>query len=72
MTVECHEMLACFERLPKRDKVVLSMIVVDGMKYEEVAEELDIPIGTVRSRLSRARSRLKEMTESGAEQMAAA
>ncbi len=66
MTVECREMLGCFENLPKRDKRVLSMIVIDGMKYEEAAAKLDIPVGTVRSRLSRARARLKEMTEMGA------
>ncbi len=72
MTVECQEMLGCFEKLPKRDKVVLSMIVVEGMKYEEVAQRLKIPVGTVRSRLSRARSRLKDMTESGAERLATA
>lgn len=62
-TVECQEMLQCFENLPMRDKVVLSLIVVEGMKYEEAAEVLDVPVGTVRSRLSRARARLKEMTE---------
>lgn len=64
-TMECNEMLDCFEKLPTRDKVVLSLIVVEGMKYEEAAQILDIPIGTIRSRLSRARARLKEMTEEG-------
>ncbi|MEM8771298.1 MAG: sigma-70 family RNA polymerase sigma factor [Pseudomonadota bacterium] len=65
MTVECSEMLGCFEKLPIRDKVILSLIVVEGMKYEEAAEALDVPVGTIRSRLSRARTRLKEMTERG-------
>ena len=55
-------MLDCFDKLPKRDRVVLSLIVIEGMKYEEAAKKLRVPVGTVRSRLSRARSRLKEMT----------
>ncbi|WP_411817495.1 sigma-70 family RNA polymerase sigma factor [Hyphococcus sp. DH-69] len=60
--LECSEMLDCFDKLPKRDRVVLSLIVIEGMKYEEAAKRLRVPVGTVRSRLSRARSRLKEMT----------
>ena len=63
MTLECQEMLDCFEKLPKRDRLVLSMIAVDGMKYEEAAAKLGVPVGTVRSRLSRARTRLREMTD---------
>lgn len=70
MSVECSEMIECFERLPMRDKVVLSLIVIEGMKYEEAAEVLDVPVGTIRSRLSRARTRLKEMTEDGAAALA--
>lgn len=65
MTLSCKEMLDAMERLPMRDKVVLSLIVIDGMKYEEAAETLDVPTGTVRSRLSRARARLKELIEAG-------
>ncbi len=38
---------------------VLVMICVKGMSYQEVSDELDISIGTVRSRLSRARERLQ-------------
>jgi RNA polymerase sigma-70 factor (ECF subfamily) len=41
-----------------REVVVLSD--VDGFSYEEIAEALDIPIGTVRSRLYRARRQLQE------------
>lgn len=52
-----------FQQLPHNDKVVLSLIGIEGLKYEEAAELLDLPVGTVRSRLSRARSRLREMIE---------
>lgn len=65
MSMACKEMLAAMERLPLRDKVVLLLIVVEGMKYDEAANVLDIPVGTVRSRLSRARTRLKEFIEAG-------
>lgn len=58
-----NEMAEHFERLPIRDKVVLSLVAVEGMKYEEAASMLEVPVGTVRSRLSRARARLKTMVE---------
>lgn len=49
-----------FQDLPHNDKVVLSLVAIEGLKYEEAAELLDVPVGTVRSRLSRARTRLRE------------
>ena len=64
-SVECNEVIQGFDRLPMRDKVVLSLVAVEGLKYEEAAEVLDVPVGTVRSRLSRARARLKELVEAG-------
>ena len=39
---------------------ILTMICVQGMRYAEVSEALQIPVGTVRSRLSRAREALQE------------
>jgi RNA polymerase sigma-70 factor (ECF subfamily) len=42
--------------LPAEQQEVLRLIAVDGMKYEEAAERLGVPIGTVRSRLFRART----------------
>jgi RNA polymerase sigma-70 factor (ECF subfamily) len=47
------------DKLPRSMRVVVSMVALDGLSYQETAEELDIPIGTVRSRLSRAREQLK-------------
>lgn len=51
------------EQLPRSMRVVVSMIALEGMSYQETAEELDIPIGTVRSRLSRAREHLKALCD---------
>lgn len=55
------EILAVFARLPRREQDVLSLCVWMGLSYEEAAEALHLPIGTVRSRLSRGRARLREL-----------
>lgn len=48
------------EGLPEAYRSVLILADVQGFSYAEIADVLDIPVGTVRSRLSRARSRLQE------------
>jgi RNA polymerase sigma-70 factor (ECF subfamily) len=48
-------------RLRRADREVLLLYALAELSYEEIAEALDIPVGTVRSRLSRTRSRLKRM-----------
>ena len=49
------------ERLPRRDQDVLALCVWGGLAYEEAAAALGVPVGTVRSRLARARARLAEL-----------
>ncbi len=51
------------EKMSAEHKEILVMVCVKGMQYQEVAEMLDIPVGTVRSRLSRARSQLLTLME---------
>ena len=46
------------EALPAREREVLGLVAWAGLSYEQAAAALDVPVGTVRSRLSRARSRL--------------
>jgi RNA polymerase sigma-70 factor (ECF subfamily) len=48
-------------RLPRADQDVLALCIWEGLSYEEAALALEIPVGTVRSRLSRARARLREL-----------
>lgn len=45
--------------LPEHYRVVVVLADVEGLKYGEIAEALDVPVGTVRSRLARARSALQ-------------
>jgi RNA polymerase sigma factor (sigma-70 family) len=48
-------------RLPADQRAVLLLVTLEDMSYEEVARTLGIPIGTVMSRLSRARDKLRAM-----------
>jgi RNA polymerase sigma-70 factor (ECF subfamily) len=52
---------AALAGLQQRDRDVLTLIAWQEMSYEEVAQVLDIPVGTVRSRLHRARRQMQQM-----------
>lgn len=56
--VALREMERAILSLPDDQREVLLLIGVEGMSYEEAAQMLAVPVGTVRSRLSRARQRL--------------
>jgi RNA polymerase sigma-70 factor (ECF subfamily) len=49
--------------LPESDRVILLMFYFEELSYKEIAHQLDIPIGTVMSRLSRAKKRMREELE---------
>lgn len=51
------------EQLPDEQRLVLMLVSVDGLSYEEAAAVLETPVGTVMSRLARARRRLHELLE---------
>lgn len=55
----------CLQRLPADQRAVLLLVVLEDMSYQDVAGVLGIPLGTVMSRLSRGRSRLRELMEAG-------
>ena len=66
--VAMRQLLQLFAELPRREQDVVALCDWSGLSYEEAAAALDIPIGTVRSRLARGRRRLRELaTTSGPE-----
>ena len=54
-------------KLPEYQRAMLVMYHVDNLSYEEIAESLDLPIGTVKSRLNRARLSLRDQLKNDAE-----
>jgi RNA polymerase sigma-70 factor (ECF subfamily) len=49
---------AAMARLPEPQRAVLALVAIEGLSYREAAEALDVPIGTVMSRLARSREAL--------------
>jgi len=67
-----QDVLAAIERLPPDYRSILLLISVEDLSYAEAAMVLDVPIGTVMSRLSRAREQLKLILETKPEGAASA
>jgi RNA polymerase sigma-70 factor (ECF subfamily) len=62
---QMHQVLALVDRLPRREQEVLALCAWSGLSYPEAAAVLGVPVGTVRSRLARARARLVAMGGEG-------
>jgi RNA polymerase sigma-70 factor (ECF subfamily) len=60
-----HDVLKGLDALPEEQRSILLLVGVEDLSYEQAAQVLDIPLGTVMSRLSRARARLREFMENG-------
>jgi len=54
------DLINAIDELPHDFRVVLVMAELEGLSYQDIAGALDVPVGTVRSRLSRARSILQK------------
>ena len=61
--VELAEILQQVGRLPAEQRETLLLAAVEEMKYEEIAAMMSVPVGTVMSRLSRAREKLRRMSD---------
>lgn len=58
--IEWSRVDAAMSRLPEDQRQIISLVAIQGMPYKMVAEILEVPKGTVMSRLSRARAALSE------------
>ena len=61
--------LTAYGALPRREQEVVVLCRWSGLSYEEAAVALNVPIGTVRSRLARARRRLQELNSGSGHDM---
>ena len=61
--VQVGEVVQAFATLPMEQRSVLHLVVVEGLTYAETARVFSVPVGTVMSRLARARAALRRATE---------
>jgi RNA polymerase sigma-70 factor (ECF subfamily) len=59
------EVVAALDGLTREERETLFLFAVADLSYEEIADALEIPVGTVRSRLSRARGRVRQRLGNG-------
>ncbi|MGE1153366.1 sigma-70 family RNA polymerase sigma factor [Pseudomonas sp. ICMP 460] len=62
-TVMAQSALQAFDQLNTEQRALLLWVCVEGLSYKEVAAILEVPIGTVMSRLSRARQALRQLSD---------
>lgn len=65
--MQAQDLLRALDGLSEEQRSVLLLVSVEDLTYAEVAQVLGIPIGTVMSRLSRARERLRQLTDGEAQ-----
>jgi len=61
--LELRDLRRAMGHLSHEQREVILMLAFDGVKYREAAKALEVPIGTIRSRVSRGREILRELTE---------
>jgi RNA polymerase sigma-70 factor (ECF subfamily) len=57
---------AAMERLPDEQRIAVALVLVEGLSYKEAADVLEVPIGTLTSRLARGRDALARTLSEGA------
>jgi RNA polymerase sigma-70 factor (ECF subfamily) len=60
---QLRELDHALARLPEEHRQVILLVGLEGMSYEDAAAILDVPIGTIRSRLSRGRESLRKLMD---------
>jgi len=66
--LELRDLQRAIAKLPEEQRAVILLVGLEGMRYEEVARVLDVPVGTIRSRLSRGREMLRQLMGIAAEE----
>ncbi len=66
---EVRDFVRAFGQLSEEHRTVLLLTGLEGLSYREAAEVLEVPIGTVMSRLARARERLRVLLDGGEERV---
>lgn len=61
--LELRDMDTCLRQLSDEQRKILLLVALEEMSYDEIAQVLKIPVGTVMSRLSRAREKLRANME---------
>ncbi len=59
--ITLDHVIKVMQRLPENDRLILSLVCVEGQSYKDAAATLQVPIGTIMSRLARARRKLYTM-----------
>lgn len=65
-TTQALDLQRCLLRLPDEQRAVLLLVCLEDLSYADVARITAVPVGTVMSRLSRARTRLRELMDAPA------
>jgi RNA polymerase sigma-70 factor (ECF subfamily) len=59
--IDLWSIQSALERLPQEQRLAVALVLVEGLSYREAAQVMDVPIGTLTSRLSRGRLALQSM-----------
>lgn len=65
-TLACRDIVGAMRRLPPEQRAAIALTAIEGLPYDEAAAVLRIPVGTLRSRLSRGRDRLRALAPDAA------
>jgi RNA polymerase sigma-70 factor, ECF subfamily len=60
--LELRDLQRAFAKLPEEQRSVILLVGLEGMRYDEAASVVNLPVGTVRSRVSRGRESLRALT----------
>lgn len=64
---ECRDLVRALDALPENQRAAILLVALEDVDYREAAWILDLPVGTLRSRLSRARETLRQQTGTDAD-----